>query len=185
LDNKHSDSHGARAPGAPAGAQREDTDPWYRQFWPWFLIALPGSVVIAGFVTLYIANRYSDDLVVQNYYKDGLAINQQLEKQARARDLGVGASLLLLGDRVQVRLQSPANSDGEPATLNLLLSHPLESDRDFAVDVERVAPTLYVGAMPDAAGPNWHWTLEPAEGGWRLDGSLGPEAFLDSDAPGR
>jgi hypothetical protein len=169
----------------PPGRRREDTEPWYRQFWPWFLIALPGSVVIAGFTTLYIANRYSDDLVVQDYYKDGLAINQQLEKQARAQDLGVGASLLLLGDRVQVRLQAPSSAGGEPDTLRLLLSHPLESDRDFAVIVERVAPTLYVGAMPASPAPNWHWTLEPGEGSWRLDGSLGPEAFLDSDAPDR
>ncbi|MFT7320700.1 FixH family protein, partial [Congregibacter sp.] len=38
---------------------QEHEEPWYQQFWPWFLIALPGSVVIAGLSTLYIANRYS------------------------------------------------------------------------------------------------------------------------------
>ena len=42
----------------------EDTQPWYRQFWPWFLISLPASVVVAGLSTLYIANRHADDLVV-------------------------------------------------------------------------------------------------------------------------
>ncbi len=75
---------------------REDSEPWYRQFWPWFLIALPATVVVAGFVTLYIANRHADDLVVDDYYKDGLAINQQLEKKAQAEAAGLSASLLVL-----------------------------------------------------------------------------------------
>lgn len=29
--------------------------PWFKQFWPWFLISLPGSVVIASMVTISIA----------------------------------------------------------------------------------------------------------------------------------
>ncbi len=33
----------------------EQAKPWYKQFWPWFLIALPGSVVIASFITIAIA----------------------------------------------------------------------------------------------------------------------------------
>ena len=32
-----------------------DTSPWFRQFWPWFVIALPATAVIASFVTLWIA----------------------------------------------------------------------------------------------------------------------------------
>jgi len=28
---------------------------WYKQFWPWFLIALPGSVVIASMFTITLA----------------------------------------------------------------------------------------------------------------------------------
>jgi FixH len=29
--------------------------PWFKQFWPWFLISLPGTVVIASMITLSIA----------------------------------------------------------------------------------------------------------------------------------
>lgn len=32
-----------------------DSKPWYKQFWPWFLIALPGSVVIASMFTITLA----------------------------------------------------------------------------------------------------------------------------------
>jgi len=70
----------------------EDTQPWYRQFWPWFLILLPASVVVAGLTTLVLANRHADDLVVDDYYKDGLAINRKLEKQQRADQQGISVN---------------------------------------------------------------------------------------------
>ncbi|MBT8069117.1 MAG: hypothetical protein HKP21_12920 [Xanthomonadales bacterium] len=41
-----------------------DTQPWYKQFWPWFIIALPASVVVASFFTLYLAVSNPDQLVV-------------------------------------------------------------------------------------------------------------------------
>ena len=156
--------------------RREDEEPWYRQFWPWFLIALPGSVVIAALSTVYIANRHADDLVVDDYYKDGLAINVQLEKQQRASELGISAEIRVLAQRVQVRLQGARDEVG---ALNLLLSHPLDVDSDFSLALSPVAPGLYVGEMPTRAQPNWHWTLYPEAGDWRLDGSLASRDFLD------
>jgi len=38
--------------------------PWYRQFWPWFIIALPTSAVIASFISLWLAVSNPDHLVV-------------------------------------------------------------------------------------------------------------------------
>ncbi|MBK6351616.1 MAG: FixH family protein [Proteobacteria bacterium] len=48
--------------------------PWYRQFYPWMLIALPASAVIAGFVTLYIAISHPDALVRKDCVRDGATI---------------------------------------------------------------------------------------------------------------
>lgn len=158
--------------------QREDQEPWYRQFWPWFLIALPGSVVIAALSTVYIANRHADDLVVDDYYKDGLAINVQLERQQRASDLGIGATIHVLDHRVQVRVSGTETSDA----LTLRLSHPLEADSDFVLTLSSAAPGLYVAEMPATVEPNWHWTLSSDTGAWRLDGSLTAREFLG--APG-
>jgi hypothetical protein len=33
----------------------EDDKPWYKQFWPWFVFALPAIAVIAGITTVIIA----------------------------------------------------------------------------------------------------------------------------------
>jgi len=163
---------------SPGPGQTTGTVPWYRQFWPWFLIALPGSVVIAGLSTLYIANRHADDLVADDYYKDGLAINAQLEKQSVAADRGLRASLQILDSRIQVRLYGDDNTVAYEPSLNLQLSHPLEADRDFRLELQRVAPGLFDGTMPASVAPNWHWTLEDPQGNWRLDGSLVAQSFL-------
>jgi hypothetical protein len=40
--------------------------PWYRQFWPWFIIALPAAAVIASFFTLWLAVSNPDYLVVDD-----------------------------------------------------------------------------------------------------------------------
>ena len=37
--------------------------PWYRQFWPWFLIALPATVVVAGL--------FGAGMVAWSYFLDG------------------------------------------------------------------------------------------------------------------
>ena len=148
---------------------REDTQPWYRQFWPWFLIMLPASVVVAGISMVFIANRGADDLVVDEYYKDGLAINRKLEKIEQAASLGVSAYLAFEGDQVVVTTEGPVTD----AQLQLHLSHPLEADRDFTVTVVQSTPGEYRGRLVAGVGPRWHWALvSDGEPAWRLDGSI-------------
>ncbi len=54
----------------------EDLEPWYRQFWPWVIFGLPASVVVAGLITVYIAYEGADDMVIDQYYKEGLAASK-------------------------------------------------------------------------------------------------------------
>ena len=46
-------------------------EPWYRQFWPWVLVVLPGSVVVASFVTAWIAFSAPDPVVRDEYDRNG------------------------------------------------------------------------------------------------------------------
>jgi uncharacterized protein len=146
-----------------------DTLPWYRQFWPWFLIMLPASVVVAGLTTVYIAHKGADDLVVDEYYKDGLAINRQLAKKELATAAGIAAELEFSAHSVAVTITGELAAE----KLNLTLSHPLEADRDFLVELTRVEPGFYAGILEQAIFSRWHWTLEnQEEPRWRLDGSV-------------
>jgi hypothetical protein len=40
--------------------------PWYRQFWPWFIIALPAAAVLASFYTLWLAISNPVQMVVDD-----------------------------------------------------------------------------------------------------------------------
>ena len=42
----------------------EQVLPWYRQFWPWFIIALPASAVVASLYTFWLAVSNPDQMVV-------------------------------------------------------------------------------------------------------------------------
>ncbi len=146
-----------------------DTEPWYRQFWPWVLILLPASVVVASLYTLYLANRHADDLVVDEYYKNGLAINRQLERKQRAEARGISTTLLFSDGFVTAVITGEVTDP----QLQLLLSHPLEADRDFAVPLVQIEPGTYRGSLPHPVIPRWHWTLQQlGPEGWRLDGSV-------------
>ena len=53
---------------------------WYREPWPWLVMSGPAIVVVAGIGTAIIAFRTSDGLVADDYYKQGLVINQTLKR---------------------------------------------------------------------------------------------------------
>ncbi|MFT7131566.1 MAG: hypothetical protein ACI81O_000272 [Cyclobacteriaceae bacterium] len=69
----------------------EQSLPWYQYRWPWVLLAIPMSAVAFGIVMISTALIYPDDLVVDNYYKEGMAINRTLLMDANAVALGVTA----------------------------------------------------------------------------------------------
>lgn len=48
--------------------------PWYKQFWPWFLIILPLTVVIWTVVTVIVFANNSVSLVTEDYYKKAKAL---------------------------------------------------------------------------------------------------------------
>lgn len=57
-----------------------DSRPWYRHGMVWLVISGPAVVVVAGFVTLYIAVKSPDPVVTSDYYRQGVEINKTLAK---------------------------------------------------------------------------------------------------------
>ncbi len=147
--------------------------PWYRQFWPWVLIALPGTAVVASIATLIIAMHEPDGLVVGDYYKQGLAINQTLARDRNARFLGLRAQGQIEADkRVRLNLMSKQPIAGERLKLSLL--HPTRANQDQIIWLETGEQTLaaYSGQISTLSAGNWHVMLEPEQGSWRLTGRL-------------
>lgn len=150
--------------------------PWYRQFWPWFLLGMLGSVVVACGITLYIAVANPDSLVRDNYYREGLAINQELAASRRARELGLSAELGW--DAEQGRLELLLAGDADPDTaLELILVHPRNAGEDVELTLRPVAAHRYDAALPEGLpkrlSGRWALQLSPASGEeWQLRGWL-------------
>ncbi|MEI8171616.1 MAG: FixH family protein [Rhodoferax sp.] len=60
----------------------EQSAPWWKFGHAWMVFALPAIVVVASFITLYLAVTRPDELVTEDYYRKGVEINKTLENTA-------------------------------------------------------------------------------------------------------
>lgn len=149
---------------------RTAAQPWYRQVWPWLLMLGPFVVIVAAFATLWLAIRSNDGLVADDYYKQGLAINQVLARAERARDLQLEARLVLNGSDVTLALVA-REGVSLPSALRLTFSHPTRSGQDRVVELIKVSAVRYRSTMPVLSAGHWLVLLEDADRTWRLSGS--------------
>ncbi|WP_431276679.1 FixH family protein [Variovorax ureilyticus] len=54
------------------------SQPWWRFPLLWMVLAGPAVVVVASFVTLWLAIRSPDPVVAEDYYRRGIEINKTL-----------------------------------------------------------------------------------------------------------
>lgn len=148
-----------------------DTQPWYAQFWPWLLIAIPAWGVVASLAMVLIANQSTDGVVVDDYYKQGLAINQHLARDQRAADLGLSAEVRIPGaGLLQVRLDGAAIERLPALTVRLL--HPTKAGRDQRLVLRRTAGGLFEAELAPLEPAHWHVLIEPPAADWRLQDRL-------------
>lgn len=140
--------------------------PWYKEPWPWLLMSLPISAVVAGLATWALASRSDDGLVAQDYYKKGLTINRVLARQERAAQLGLSASLQQSGDRLVLRLESNREL-AAAAQLHLSLVNPARAGLDRQVVLKREG-AVYVAALESVRSGRWNIKLEDEGGVWQL-----------------
>ena len=145
------------ADGVPA-------QPWYRERWPWILMAGPAIVVAASLVSAWLAIRSDDGQVIDDYYKQGLAINQTLRRSDAAARLGIEAEFHLADGRIRVLLSGAAGR----GALTLRLVHPTRGGTDQSVNLAAVQPGVYEGQLRPPQAGRWHVVLEAHD--WRLAG---------------
>ena len=56
-----------------------ESQPWWKYGHVWLIIAGPVIVVIAGFITLWLALARPDPVLAEDYYQRGLDINKTLK----------------------------------------------------------------------------------------------------------
>ena len=61
----------------------QPSQPWWKVGPMWLVVMGPVIVIIAGFVTLYIALRVPDPVVTEDYYRKGLEISKMKAEEAQ------------------------------------------------------------------------------------------------------
>jgi hypothetical protein len=140
--------------------------PWYREPWPWLLMAGPAIVIVASIVTTWIAVKNEDALVADDYYKQGLAINQVIRRETAAAALDMRARVLFAENRVRVFL----TGRGVPQELVLRLVHRTRAGLDRETRLRSAANGWYEGRLPATASGRWNLFLEDGDRNWRLTG---------------
>ena len=145
--------------------------PWYKQFWPWMIIGLPTSVVIASIVTYFIALDGIDSVVSKDYYKEGLAINTDLTLDKKAAEMGLAADIEIAGDSTVVLKLSAKDAQ----TLKSMEGRPIQFElENLSFQADNIVAVL----IPTEAGV-WRgklngqlrkatWNARVLGGEWRI-----------------
>ena len=139
--------------------------PWYRQRWPWLIMAGPLAVLVAGAVTTWIAFASADGLVAEDYYKQGMGINRRLAREEAARQQGISAQVELSA-QIAVTLRGAA-----PEALFVHLAHATRAGHDVRL---RLVPSggKYVADLPPLPPGRWRIVIEDPRGAWLIHAGL-------------
>lgn len=144
--------------------------PWYKQFWPWFLIALPATVVVASLSTFALFQKNAVSLVAEDYYKKGKAINLDLSKLKVADQLGISAQLSATEDAIAIALDK-GQLDTFP-TLKVHIQHRTLERKDVNVMVNPNQAGIYhIDLAEPMLGP-WFIELASFDKQWKINGRI-------------
>lgn len=148
------------------GVSRKPTltpTPWYREPWPWILMAGPAAVVVAGAVTLWLAMANADGLVADDYYRRGLAINRDLRLQRSALERGIRAQVTREGGVLRIEL-----AGATPDALFVQLVHSTRSGYDQRLRLARSPGGTYEAQLPAMPAGRWRLVVEDSRGEWKI-----------------
>lgn len=145
-----------------------DVKPWYKQAWPWFIISIPATSIVLGVNMFYLAHTTNNSLVVDDYYKQGKAINQRIERDNNATRLGLSALISTSDEGVLLQLESKMAVDSRdidwPDALAMRWIHVTQAHKDGATSLQHLGQGRYLSpsvTLPDNG--RWRIHVQPAE----------------------
>lgn len=163
-------------------AKNEPFTPWHKEPWVWAIIGLLSVTFIWGSYRIYFAFKIQDSVVVDDYYKNGKAINQDLTREKNARALNISASLMIDDLVGEARVMVQGQPQTWPDTLKLSLLSPVFAERDNIITLHRSISlnddVVYVGQTNQQVSGKTYVQLETLdtlipevgyETGWRLN----------------
>jgi len=149
----------------------EQEPPWYRQVWPWMLIAIPLSSVFGGILMIYLAVTHPADVVKDSYYKEGMGINKRNSKDLVPVELGLEADVVFSEDSGDVEVQLRGVEEN---ALIMELIHPSSKARDLITGLLKHPEDShrYEGHFLAPLSGRWYIELRDTDNQWRLRGRI-------------
>ena len=144
--------------------------PWYAQVWPWLLMLGPVTVILAGAYTSWLAFSRQDAMVVDDYYRLGKAINQDLRRDRAATALGLSFNSRY--DAAAGRLSGKILSFGVPipGKITIRLAHATQPEKDLKLDAQTDRRGEFSIDLPMLERARWQVSVESEGRDWRLNG---------------
>ena len=147
------------------------TKPWYQHSMVWLVIGLPMLSVVVGIGFLITAVSGSDDVVMDNYYKEGKMINQSFDEDEQARLQGVQAKVSFASGKMRMELMGV-----KQPFVRFWLFHSTEADFDLSGALAKVAENsdagVYEYQFTSAPQGQWYFEIKGDDGldknVWRL-----------------
>ena len=139
---------------------------WYKQFWPWFLIIVPLTSMVLSFTMMNLAFTGEDSMVIDDYYKEGRAINFKIQKLQQAKVLNISTKTQVFSDYVEVTFMSGIPESGEALILDFF--HSTQEFKDFSVTLLRDANGVYRAPLTSDASGKWKLSLHPLDENWKI-----------------
>lgn len=149
--------------------QAEPVRPWYRHRWPWLIMLGPAAVIVAGIHTTWIAFTMQDALVVDDYYKQGKAINMDLRRDRVAASLQMRMSLRY--DAAAGKLLGSVSGISRDVKLKISLIHSTQPDKDVKLIAHPDQDGHFAVDLPLLDMARWQVLVENENRDWRLNGA--------------
>lgn len=149
----------------------EASRPWFRQPWFWFLVLFPAASISYCAVAITLSLTTHTSMVVDDYSKEGLGINQSMARDARAAELGLEARIEQSGRNLDVTLTSTQDGSGvAPDYLMLQLFHPTMGEQDRVIQLNAAGDGHYRGQIAGNIDGRWYLDISGPSADWRIKG---------------
>jgi len=149
-------------------AMKNNNKSWFKQFWPWFLIGLPMVAVVGSISLVFTAIDHQPDMVVDDYYSKGKAINNDFALINRAKELDIHAAVQQTESALLVRLEGVKSN----ASISFSLYHSTLASRDIVTMLTADAKGEYRFESEQDLSGKWTLRIEPFDKAWRLQKTI-------------
>ena len=142
--------------------------PWHKHPLVWMMIAIPFSAVVMGVVMIWLALDTDDGLVADDYYKQGLEINDVISLDRKATELKLNAVIKFNITEKVINLKFDKGLlDNYPNTLQLNFQHATHANSDVFVELNHGINDSYIGYLQQNLSEGI-WYFEVSDDDWKL-----------------